>query len=964
MKVRLMKLSMLVVLLALTAVSAAAATLPQQLTKTGVRGNSDLPLDAQFAISRELGKEEASYHVVSVEGGYRLNNRKQAVNASFLSTGVELEIGSVRWGLALSGYGYGNDLVAIETVTPQAKANYVEYRRGGLTEWYVNGPLGVQQGFTLTSAPSPRLSKPLTLALTFSGQLKAEVDQAGDGLTLRQAGGAAVMRYRGLTAYDADGRKLRAWLETFPSNGSRRSDRDQITLLVRVDDAGAKYPLVIDPFIQQAKLTASDGAANDYFGLSVAISGDTVVVGAPQDDSNRGSAYVFVKPGTGWANATETAKLIASDGAAGDRFGYSVAISGDTVVAGAWGDDSFQGSAYVFVKPGTGWANATETAKLIASDGAAHDLFGYSVAISGYTVVVGAPQDDSFQGSAYVFVKPGTGWANATETAKLTASDGAANDSFGLSVAISGDTVVVGAPADDSNRGSAYVFVKPGTAWANATETAKLIASDGAAGDFFGYSVAISGDTVVAGAYGDDSNRGSAYVFVKPGTGWANATETAKLIASDGAAGDFFGDSVAISGDTVVVGADGDDSNRGSAYVFVKPGTGWANATETAKLTASDGAANDSFGLSVAISGDTVVAGAYGDDSFQGSAYVFGNTHLSQTIIVTQSAPPSAVYNTIFNVTATGGASGNPVVIAASGACAGSGNNSAFITMTSGTGNCTVTFNQAGSTSYDPAPTVTQTTTAQKATPTISINNLPTSGVNGGSFIPTFAYTGDGTISVTSSTQGRCRVSGSVVNFVGGGTCTLTAQATATANATAAFGSPQSFTINPAPATISISNIPSSAAYGGSFKPTYAYIGKGQTSATSSTPSTCTVANNGVVDFVGVGTCTLTANATATADYLAATGSPQSFAIGQATPTISIKNIPNNARKNGSFTPTYNYVGDGSTSTTSSTPSVCTVSGSTVSFTAAGGTCTLTAHATAGAHYSAVDGSPQPFTIK
>ena len=386
---------------------------------------------------------------------------------------------------------------------------------------------------------------------------------------------------------------------------------------MRVDDAGAKYPLVIDPFIQQAKLTASDGAGGDQFGFSVAISGDTAVVGANLDDSQRGSAYVFVKPGSGWANATETAKLTASDGAANDFFGDSVAISGDTVVVGATNDDG-RGSAYVFVKPGSGWATATETAKLTASDGVGDHFFGLSVAISGDTVVVGAKNDDSGRGAAYVFVKPGSGWATATETAKLTASDGVGDDQFGLSVAISGDTVVVGAPVD----ASAYVFVKPGSGWATATETAKLTAS---AGGGLSGPVAISGDTVVGGARFDDSSRGSAYVFVKPGSGWATATETAKLTASDGAANDDFGWSVAISGDTVVVGAENDDSSRGSAYVFVKSGSGWANATETAKLTASDGAANDVFGSSVAISGDTVVVGAphlFGS-SFPGSAYVF-----------------------------------------------------------------------------------------------------------------------------------------------------------------------------------------------------------------------------------------------------------------------------------------------------------------------------------------------------
>ena len=258
--------------------------------------------------------------------------------------------------------------------------------------------------------------------------------------------------------------------------------------------------------------------------------------------------------------------------------------------------------------------------------------------------MVGADGDDvgtnADQGSAYVFVKPGGGWVSATETAKLSASDGAAGDDLGTSAAVSGDTVVVGAPLDSgatAGQGSTYVFVKPGGGWVSATETAKLTASDGAADDSFGHSVAVSGDTVVVGAWvdnvGPNANQGSAYVFVKPGGGWVSATETAKLTASDGAGNDRLGQSVAVSGDTVVGGAYfdnvGTNADQGSAYVFVKPGGGWASATETAKLTASDGAGTDRLGPSVAVSGDTVVVGAYFDDvgtnGNQGSAYVLSS---------------------------------------------------------------------------------------------------------------------------------------------------------------------------------------------------------------------------------------------------------------------------------------------------------------------------------------------------
>ena len=399
---------------------------------------------------------------------------------------------------------------------------------------------------------------------------------------------------------------------------------------------------------EDAKLLASDGAYFDLFGFSVAISGDTVVVGAHYDDDQggfSGSAYVFEKPDGGWSGTlSQTAKLLASDGAGWNLFGRSVAISGDTVVVGAHEDDdqgSDSGSAYVFEKPSGGWSGIlNEDAKLLASDGAGVDLFGYSVTISGDTVVVGAHGDDdqgSSSGSAYVFERPGGGWSGIlNEDAKLLASDGEYYDLFGYSVAVSGDTVVVGAWGDDdqgATSGSAYVFEKPSGGWSGIlNEDAKLFASDGVYPDDFGFSVAVSGDTVVVGAYdSQNSYSGSAYVFEKPGGGWSGMlSEDAKLLASDGAYSDYFGTSIGISGDTVVVGAFWDDDQSpfsGSAYVFEKPGGGWSGIlNEDAKLLASDGADFDLFGFSVAVSGDTVVVGAHGDDdqsSESGSAYVF-----------------------------------------------------------------------------------------------------------------------------------------------------------------------------------------------------------------------------------------------------------------------------------------------------------------------------------------------------
>ena len=339
------------------------------------------------------------------------------------------------------------------------------------------------------------------------------------------------------------------------------------------------------------------------------------------------------------------------------------------MVIGATGDDdkgSGSGSVYVFTKPSSneGWndwngldakANANLTTKLTASDGANDDNFGRSVAVYGDTVVVGALRDDdkgSDSGSAYVFTKPSGGWSawnglpdNDDEmdedknrlSAKLLASDGAADDQFGISVAMDRDTVVVGSHGANGLRGKAYVFTKPVGGWVNGNETARLTASDRQDGDQFGLSVAIDVDTVVVGAIGYDdngTNSGSAYVFTKPSSddGWNddayNGEETAKLTASDGAAYRWFGFSVAVYGDVILAGAPTDNyvltTESGSAYLFTRTSGTWS---ETAKLNAPDAVARDRFGWSAALDGSTALLGALSASSdgaqYAGGAYVF-----------------------------------------------------------------------------------------------------------------------------------------------------------------------------------------------------------------------------------------------------------------------------------------------------------------------------------------------------
>ena len=414
----------------------------------------------------------------------------------------------------------------------------------------------------------------------------------------------------------------------------------------------ARRRLSVD-YQEVAKLVASDAATGDNF-CSVAIDGNTIVVGAFQDDSGgSGSAYVL-RTSDGGATYDEVAKLTAADAAAEDLFGFSVAIDGNTVVVGARYDDdagSMSGSAYVFLTT-DGGATYDQVAKLTAADAAAEDQFGVSVAIDGDTIVIGAYKDNSGRGSVYVF-RTTDGGATYGQVAKLTASDAAEDDRFGGSVAINGDTIVIGAYWDDNFSGSAYVF-RTTDGGATYDQVAKLTAADGAAEDRFGVSVAIDGNTIVAGAYGKDSYTGSAYVF-RTTDGGATYGQVANLMASDAAASDGFGYSVAIDGDTIVVGAsndgntgliqyDGDRrlgaSNDGSVYVF-RTTDGGATYDQVAKLMASDGATTSYgsavsvwFGHSVAIDGDTIVVGAWGDDdggSWSGSAYVLRTTAAPRT---------------------------------------------------------------------------------------------------------------------------------------------------------------------------------------------------------------------------------------------------------------------------------------------------------------------------------------------
>ena len=368
-------------------------------------------------------------------------------------------------------------------------------------------------------------------------------------------------------------------------------------------------------------VTDDNGTDDDNFASAVDINGDTIVAGAPGFNGGEGVAFVYVKSDSGWVNGSfEDVVLTASDGGINHFFGKSVAVSGDIIIVGAEGANGGKGAVYLYVKPEAGWesyAGATieETSILLASDGMVSDLFGRAVSASADTVVVGAEGVDVLEdttasqpqivalplndaGQAYVFVKPGDGWPSGdsnsmTETVLLKGDPPGEGDFFGSAVDIHDDTIVVGAKAapgeSSAADGKVYVFVKPPDAsWPTAV-TATLTASDGAAGDNFGGSVGVSGDTIVVGAEyheeiagrtagladADPSNRGAVYIYVREASGWAATADEAILLPSDLADDDYLGTAVSISGGTVAAGARGKDivstttnANQGQVYVF------------------------------------------------------------------------------------------------------------------------------------------------------------------------------------------------------------------------------------------------------------------------------------------------------------------------------------------------------------------------------------------------------------
>jgi len=648
------------------------------------RRNGALSPAAHAQISAAIGEDDPDYHVRSHSGGVQVRNPRHRVSADFSAAGVEFALAASRWSLTVRGHGYGDRLQSADRSTPTtAAANRVEYRRDTVTEWYVNGPLGIEQGFTFAAPPGRSNGEPLTVALAIKGNLTPSVAGGGRALALTN-GGVTVLRYAALSSWDANGRELPAWLEV-----------DGRELRIRVDDAGAQYPLTIDPYVQAPALNTAkpcdqsgvcdDGGPYTQFGYAVSISADasTVVVGAPGKYFNntyiqRGVAYVFVKPpdyeggwNGGWGPNYFKTKLLAAENLTTYlTFGVSVDISrdGGTVVVGGRGV-----GGYVYLRPASGWgsfATQTQNARLTAvpRSNETNYFIGSSVAISGdgATIAVGAPGleiDSVRRGATYVFLRPATGWVSAFETQRIT---GIAGSEYGHATTLSDDAkvLVVSAPGNPEATlpvaGAAHVLARRSNSGSpdSYAAVAKLIPSSPVYDDRFAWSVSAdgTGDTVVVGSYQTPTATafGAAFVYVRPSRGWGvpsfTTAETAMLLASDSVSlntGLGYAVDISRDGRTIVAGSGpgaGEPVGQTAAYFYAKPAAGWSTRTESAKVVPSDALQEDWFGTAVTLSGDgsVVVGGAFGKEVdanlMRGVAYVFTGSATAAKAVVSPSS--------------------------------------------------------------------------------------------------------------------------------------------------------------------------------------------------------------------------------------------------------------------------------------------------------------------------------------
>jgi hypothetical protein len=601
--------------------------------------------------------------------GYLALSHDQDLNAWFDETSVTIrqtnKEAQTRVRLQLKALGYGEQLIPAPPIAKRsAEGNRIEYHRKNseVIEWYENRPAGIEQGFTINRRPERENSianEPLRLVISLNGDLHARVSDDSQRLQFVNAAGESLMSYSKLMAKDAESKTIPGHLETNASG-------DEIVLVI--EDQDAKYPLVVDPITtnEEVRFFASHFEAGSAFGGAVAISGNLAVVGAWGEDvlgnPDTGRVYVFLRSGSTWTFDQGLSPLSAPL-----RCGWTVAVEGYFIVFGCPGTSTGNGRAYVAQRL------AAQNYQLLSLDplgDVVGDSFGWSMAISGDKVAVGVPNFDTpaqtNAGAAFVYELSSN--FSVARNWILTAPQPQANAQFGYDVDISGSAFVIGQPLMDAGglTDSGGAFVYRVDQFGAFREEGQLAPQDPGAIDHFGADVAISGDTIAVGSPLDDNNKGvdagSVYVFVKGANDdW---TQQQKLLASDGFANDQFSAfAIDIQDNTLVVGGYRNDipdqpfnpnEDSGEAYVFTRSDATWS---EQARFRAIDGSLGDLFGIAIAISGDSVIVGAQNDDAGgfadAGSASVY---HLSciggpqrhvayfaNNIPVTENAPGVAI---------------------------------------------------------------------------------------------------------------------------------------------------------------------------------------------------------------------------------------------------------------------------------------------------------------------------------
>jgi hypothetical protein len=603
-----------------------------------------LPLTAQGPVSAAIGAGQARFDIRAAGGALVAHNRGQHLSARFTRAGATVSVGSLHESLSLLGVGYGGVLRRSARARPTASGNRVVYAHPGISEWYVNGPLGLEQGFTIARAPVGQAGAgALKLQMGLSGN--ASVASSRDGQRLLLTHASNHLSYGALVVSDATGRRLRSG---FALTGGG--------LTIRVAARGARYPLRIDPLMQQGpKLTGKGQAGGSNLGQSVAISadGNTMLVGGPSDEAEGemlvGAAWVFTRSGGTW---TQQGPKLTGGGRVGEgQFGISVALSGDgnTALIGAINDANV-GAAWVFTRSGGTW---TQQGSKLTGGGeeTGNGRFGKSVALSadGNTALVGGYFDNGDVGAAWAFKRAGGVWSQLGK--KITATDEEGMAQFGLSVALSGDgsTALIGGPADEGPlkepmTGAAWVFTHKGTSWSQ--QGPKLTAGAAKGAGELGTSVAISadGNTALVGAPAD-GDAGGARAFVRTGSSWAQ--QGGELEPSDATEGAGFGTAVSLSstGNAALIGgpvdADGPmgmlgPNPSGAVWEFARSGAAWNQ--QGAKVVGTKD--ESEFGAAVAFSADALTAAiggpidSSGGVTDAGAVWVYVNPPPIETPIV------------------------------------------------------------------------------------------------------------------------------------------------------------------------------------------------------------------------------------------------------------------------------------------------------------------------------------------